>query len=324
VDAKIDVNNYLSIYSICEKEHITSLSSAFPPIMKPICIGGMMSVGSLVSTIIKSPLFTNPSEETKTVMTYIVIGVVTAFIVVLSIAIASGSSAQTLNKEFPLTFRLAAQFRTPMLMFIVVPLSYIRSLHVSICDWYRHNLSPGPKNSHEERVGNIVNQVKKWNTEGRKSTMRTARPNWAAMSTKLSSNKGSAHQIATHELSHILEVDTEKMTIRAEPCVTMGQITHHLVPKGYALLIQVEMESITIGGVSMGFGMETNSHVIGFFQESVVAYEIVTSTGEVVNVSKESDPELFYALPWSCGTIGFLASVTVRISKVNTGGGLCP
>jgi Delta24-sterol reductase len=76
--------------------------------------------------------------------------------------------------------------------------------------------------------------------------------------------------------------------------------------------------------VSMGFGMETNSHVIGFFQESVVAYEIVTSTGEVVNVSKESDPELFYALPWSCGTIGFLASVTVRISKVNTGGGLSP
>jgi len=66
----------------------------------------------------------------------------------------------------------------------------------------------------------------------------------------------------------------------------------------------------------MGFGMETNSHRIGFFQESVLAYEIITSTGEVVKVTKESDPKLFYALPWSCGTIGFLASVTVRIMKI--------
>ena len=106
------------------------------------------------------------------------------------------------------------------------------------------------------------------------------------------------------------------MTICCEPSVTMGQITQHLLPKGLALLIQVEMESITIGGVSMGFGMETNSHLIGFFQESVVEYEIINPQGEVMKINKENDPELFYALPWSCGTLGFLVSVTVKISKV--------
>ena len=123
--------------------------------------------------------------------------------------------------------------------------------------------------------------------------------------------------IKTENLTHILNVDAENMTITAEPGVTMGRITNHLLPKGLALLIQVEMESITIGGVAMGFGMETNSHVSGFFQESVVAYELVTASGEVVQVDKDSDPELFYALPWSCGTIGFLVSVTVRLCKVS-------
>jgi delta24-sterol reductase len=98
--------------------------------------------------------------------------------------------------------------------------------------------------------------------------------------------------------------------------VTMGQITHRLVPLGYALQIQVEMESITIGGVSMGFGMETNSHRIGFFQESVVEYELVTPDSKCVKVNAKTDPELFYALPWSCGTIGFLTAVTVKITKV--------
>jgi hypothetical protein len=33
----------------------------------------------------------------------------------------------------------------------------------------------------------------------------------------------------------------------------------------------------------------------------------------VHHVTKESDPELFYAIPWSCGTAGFLVSIKVRL-----------
>ena len=43
---------------------------------------------------------------------------------VTGIAFAAGSSAGNLSKEFPFVFRLAAWCRTPMLMFIVVPVSF--------------------------------------------------------------------------------------------------------------------------------------------------------------------------------------------------------
>ena len=76
------------------------------------------------------------------------------------------------------------------------------------------------------------------------------------------------------------------------------------------------MESITLCGIAMGFGIETNSHKHGFFQESVLEYEIVDSRGEVRVVSAASDPALFYALPWSHGTLGFLTRLTVRLVKV--------
>ena len=66
----------------------------------------------------------------------------------------------------------------------------------------------------------------------------------------------------------------------------------------------------------MGFGLETNSHVVGYFQETVLSYEIITSDAEVKIVTKESDPELFYALPWSFGTIGILASAKLRIVRI--------
>jgi delta24-sterol reductase len=65
------------------------------------------------------------------------------------------------------------------------------------------------------------------------------------------------------------------------------------------------MESLTMGGLAMGLGMETSSHNHGWFQESVVAFEIVTAEQppRVRTVTKENDPDLFYALPHSVGTL---------------------
>merc|ERR1712159_397815 len=96
----------------------------------------------------------------------------------------------------------------------------------------------------------------------------------------------------------------------------MGMLTAFLVPKGYALAIHVEMESITVGGLVNGFGMETNSHTVGFFQESCLEYEIVSQDGVVRTVNKHTDPEFFYAVPWNYGTLGFLLSAKLRIVPV--------
>ena len=93
-------------------------------------------------------------------------------------------------------------------------------------------------------------------------------------------------------------------------------MTRHLVPMGYQLAIQVEMEDLTIGGLCMGLGMETNSHLLGLIQETVVAFEIVTADGELLRVTRENNPELFYALSWSHGTLGFLVAVELRILPI--------
>jgi delta24-sterol reductase len=236
------------------------------------------------------------------------------FLSAFTVSIIAGGSAGNLSSDFPLVFRVAAFLRTPVLMFLVVPMSFARAVHTNWKIWYNHRF-PNSAGSHEERVEKIKDQVKKWNESGRQGKLRTARAAWLSMSTKLSSNKEDARLVHVGDMSKILEIDTKKMTITCEPGVTMGMITHQLLPLGLALTVQVEMESISIGGVSMGFGMETNSHRAGFFQESVVSYEIVTADAIVKRVTAKSDPDLFYALPWSCGTLGFLTSVTVRIIR---------
>uniref|UniRef100_A0A7S2WV87 Delta(24)-sterol reductase n=1 Tax=Rhizochromulina marina TaxID=1034831 RepID=A0A7S2WV87_9STRA len=246
-------------------------------------------------------------------------GLGAVFLAVFIISVMAGSSAGKLSKDFPWQFRLAAQFRTPVLMFVVVPLSFLRYVRTqwrlrSRREVLRDSLGKGAE-GHKQRVAIIVDQVKQWNDAGRPRPLRTARKNWEAMSTKLSSNKDNCHLVPTGHLNFILDVDTtsETPSITLEPAVSMGEIQDLLNPLGFALEINVEMESITIGGVAMGFGMEVNSHRSGFFQETVLEYELVTSTGEVVVVTAESDPDLFYALPWSCGSLGFLTRLKVKI-----------
>ena len=63
----------------------------------------------------------------------------------------------------------------------------------------------------------------------------------------------------------------------------------------------------------MGTGVESSSHKYGLFQHICRAFEIVLSDGSVVKCSREENSDLFYAIPWSHGTIGFLVSVDIDI-----------
>ena len=253
-------------------------------------------------------------------MLHLVLQGMCVFVVVFILVALVGSGAdKALSKEFPWQFRLAAACRTPVLMFFVVPLSFVQGIRTRMRRRWKRFLrgtgGPAAAQRHESNVAAIVSQVQSWNDAGRPKRLRTARPNWQSMSLKLGSNKGECHLIKVSHLDEILEVDVDNLTLRAEPGVTMGELTDVLLPLGLALQTHVEMESITLGGISMGFGIETNSHKHGFFQESVLEYEIIDSRGEVRVVSAASDPALFYALPWSHGTLGFLASLKVKLVR---------
>lgn len=215
-------------------------------------------------------------------------------------------------KEFPLQFRAAAVLRTPMLVFFVIPMSAVlRTMRTA----YRLVAPLFHRGTHASRVAEVVAAVQAWNAGGRRGRMRTARPNWLSMSTRLGSNKGNATLVRTLHLNRILKVDADALTVTAEPGVTFGQLARALLPQGLMLKVHVEMDSITIGGATLGMGFETTSHRHGFIFETVTEWEMVTAAGDVLTVTADSDPDLFRALPWSHGTLGFLTAVTVGLAR---------
>jgi len=133
-----------------------------------------------------------------------------------------------------------------------------------------------------------------------------------------SSNSSSSSSSSSSNSESPIKKDHAQKIVHVEPCVTIGQLTHYLNPLGYTLPVVPEMDDLTIGGLINGTGIESSSHTHGLFHEIVTEVEICLGDGTVVIASPDKDNEyrdLFYAIPWSYGTIGLLLSAKLKLIK---------
>lgn len=165
---------------------------------------------------------------------------------------------------------------------------------------------------HGQRVAEVVRQVEAWRRDGCKEKLCTARSGWKTMSELVPKYKLS-HRNIHIDLYDILAVDETRRVIKVEPLANMGQITRTLIPLGWTLPVVPELDDLTVGGLIMGFGVETSSHKYGLFQFICESFDLVTAEGRLVHCSKEENPELYYSIPWSHGTLGFLVAAELRI-----------
>lgn len=169
---------------------------------------------------------------------------------------------------------------------------------------------------HENRVREIQKRVQQWNKlpEESRKLLCTSRANWLSLSTTFFP-KDQCQKIPV-DLFDILELDEENFAVTVEPMVTVGDITHYLIPKGYTLAVTLEIADATLGGLAMGTGMTTHSHKVGLYHESVVSYTVVLSDGSLVKATQEENTDLYRALPWSHGSLAFLVALTLKIVKI--------
>ena len=142
--------------------------------------------------------------------------------------------------------------------------------------------------------------------------MCTARPGYKSITMQTLTYKKRLHRIAV-DLPDILHVDEKARTVRVEPCCTIGQLNDYLVEKGWTLPVVPEIDDLTIGGLVMGGGIESTSHKYGLFQYICRSFEVVLADGSVTECSAKDNPDLFSAIPFSYGTLGFVTAVTIDI-----------
>ncbi|KAF0701706.1 Aste57867_7872 [Aphanomyces stellatus] len=202
-------------------------------------------------------------------------------------------------------------YRWVFVCFFLLPLSFVYDILFYMRNKVIFFLNSAPS-KHMERVLQVREQVLRWAKDGRKVPMCTARPGWQNISYRRGKYKNSLSNIHI-KLLDILEVNTTTRTVRVEPMVTMGQLSATLNPLGWSIAIVPEMDDLTVGGLVMGTGIETSSHKYGLFQHICKSFELVLADGSIVTCSKDISSDLFYSIPWSYGTLGFLTAVELQI-----------
>ncbi|XP_056388113.1 delta(24)-sterol reductase [Hyla sarda] len=193
----------------------------------------------------------------------------------------------------------------------LLPLSVVFDVYYYVRAWLVFKMCSAPK-QHDRRVKEIQEQVRRWKADGGKNFMCTGRPGWLTVSLRVGKYKNT-HKNIMINLMDILEVDTKRQVVRVEPLVNMGQVTALLNSIGWTLPVLPELDDLTVGGLIMGTGIESSSHNFGLFQHICLAYELVVADGSLVRCTPTENSDLFYAVPWSCGTLGFLVAAEIKI-----------
>lgn len=210
------------------------------------------------------------------------------------------------------------QFRWIIVIFVVLPISFSIYFLTYLGDVRSESKSfKERQKEHDENVRKVVKRLKQRNPS-KDGLVCTARKPYIAVGMRNVDYKRARHfEVDLSAFRNILEIDTQRMIARVEPLVNMGQITRVTVPMNLSLAVVAELDDLTVGGLINGYGIEGSSHIYGLFSDTVVAYEIVLADGKVVRATKDNQySDLFYAIPWSQGTLGLLVSAEIKLIPV--------
>ncbi|CAI5483772.1 unnamed protein product [Closterium sp. Yama58-4] len=230
----------------------------------------------------------------------------------------TGSSATTRKKRPWSIVDFLVQFRWILVIFVVLPVSFAFQCNKDFWDWWSNRKSFAQRErEHQDAVQKLVNRLKSRDRR-RDGLVCTSRKPWLSVSMRNSDYKRARRfEVDMNEFCQILAVDTVNRIARCEPLVSMGQLSAVTVPLGYALEVVPELDDLTVGGLINGYGIEGSSHIYGLFQDTVEAYEIVLADGTLVRATRDNEhADLFYAIPWSQGTLGLLVAAEIRLIPV--------
>jgi FAD/FMN-containing dehydrogenase len=112
-----------------------------------------------------------------------------------------------------------------------------------------------------------------------------------------------------------VDIDRDAMTIRAGGGVLWGELNaaaaeHGLATTGGAI------STTGIAGLTLGGGLGWLMAKYGLAADNLVEVELVTADGEIMDVTAESHPDLFWALKGGGGNFGVAASLTYRAHEL--------
>lgn len=117
-------------------------------------------------------------------------------------------------------------------------------------------------------------------------------------------------------LDRILWIDPERRLVTAQAGATIAQLMVGLAVHGLTLPVVPGTRHVTLAGAIASDIHGKNHHRDGGFARHVVSLSLCTPAGDVVELSPEKDPDLFYATLGGMGLTGVVLEATVGVEPL--------
>ncbi len=121
-------------------------------------------------------------------------------------------------------------------------------------------------------------------------------------------------RISLGQFNDVIALDPKAQTLEVEGLATFETIVTHSLRHGFLPLVSPELKHITIGGATVGIGIESTCFRHGFVHDALLEADVLLPGGRVVTATADNEyKDLFHALPNSYGTLGYILRAKIRL-----------
>lgn len=120
----------------------------------------------------------------------------------------------------------------------------------------------------------------------------------------------------TVRADRMISFDESTGVLRAEAGLSLAALNDWSLPRGWFTPVTPGTKFVTLGGMVAADVHGKNHHVNGCFGEHVAALRMRVADGRILEVTEESEPDLFRATLGGMGLTGHILEVAVRLEKI--------
>jgi FAD/FMN-containing dehydrogenase len=113
-----------------------------------------------------------------------------------------------------------------------------------------------------------------------------------------------------------VEIDAEHGTAWAETGATAGEYTLATAERGRVTGLG-DTGSVGLGGITLAGGIGFLARKTGLTIDNLLAAEVVTADGQVVQASEDSEPDLFWAIRGGESNFGVVTRLRLRLAEIS-------
>ena len=121
-----------------------------------------------------------------------------------------------------------------------------------------------------------------------------------------------------HRLDRIISADWQRGVIRAEAGLSLDALLRLAVPKGWFLPVTPGTKFVTLGGAVANDVHGKNHEAAGTFGCHVRGLGLLRSTGEVLDIGPDRNPEMFAATVGGLGLTGLVLWVELQLEPIRS------